>query len=106
MAKFLLKMQVFKSTADVEAATEMFGNYSKVNDKFLEIRKIVIDNKKPRRLELQGNVLKDFAGNISYKTYPETVEGIIQSYVDRFPYFDGEIVDLWNENRAVSKPSL
>lgn len=52
MAKFLLKMQVFKSTADVEAATEMFGNYSKVNDKFLEIRKIVIDNKKPRRLEL------------------------------------------------------
>ncbi|KAL4476266.1 hypothetical protein ABPG74_009999 [Tetrahymena malaccensis] len=106
MRKFLLKMQVLKSTADVETATEWFGNYSKVNDKFLEIRKIVIDNKKPRRLELQGNVLKDFQGNISYKTYPETVDGVIQSYIERFPYFDKEVVDLWNEYRKIQKPSL
>lgn len=52
MRKFLLKMQVYKSTADIEAATDMFGNYSKVDDKFLEILKIVVDNKKPRRIEL------------------------------------------------------
>lgn len=38
MRKFLLKMQVFKSTADVQQAKEMFGGYSRVNDKFMKIR--------------------------------------------------------------------
>lgn len=104
MGKFLLKLQVFKSTADLEAATAMFGGYSQVDEKFLEIRNIIMENKKPRRITLQGNLLKDFEGKITYKTYPETAEGIIQSYIDRFPTFDGEVLDLWNENRAVHKP--
>lgn len=82
----------------------MFEKYSEVNEKFLEIRKIVIDNIKPKRIKVQGNVLKDFAGTISYKTYPTSVEGIIQSFVDRFPYFDTDVIDLWDENRKLNKP--
>ena len=35
----------------------MFGKYSQVNEKFLRIRDIVIKNKKPRRLEVQGNII-------------------------------------------------
>lgn len=52
MADFLLKLNVYKATANFEAANKMFGDYSKVSDKFLEIRDIVINNKKPRRLEV------------------------------------------------------
>lgn len=56
MAKFLQKMMILKSTADVEGATEMFGNYSKVNEFFLKMRETVIKRKKPRRVDLQGNI--------------------------------------------------
>lgn len=59
MADFLLKMNVYKATANFKDAKEMFGNYSKVNDKFLEIREIVMNNKKPRRLVVQGHLIRD-----------------------------------------------
>jgi hypothetical protein len=36
----------------------MFNDYSSVNEKYLKIRQIVKDNQKPRRLSLQGHLLK------------------------------------------------
>lgn len=59
MGDFLLKLNVYKATANFKDGNEMFGNYSKVSDKFLEIRQIIIDNKKPRRLQVQGHLSKD-----------------------------------------------
>lgn len=43
MAQFLLKMQVYKGTADLESAKKMFEGYSKVNDFFLDVRRIVFE---------------------------------------------------------------
>ncbi|EGR33365.1 hypothetical protein IMG5_055080 [Ichthyophthirius multifiliis] len=106
MKKFLLKLQVYKSTADFAEAKKMFDNYSQVNEKFLEIRKIIIDNKKPRRLEVQGNLLMDYSGKLNYKIYEENFDGVIQSYIERFPYFDSEMFDLWNKYREIYKPAI
>ena len=58
MGKFLLTQQVYKSTGDVENATKFFGKYSEVSDFYLKVRELVIQNKKPRRVVLQGNVQK------------------------------------------------
>lgn len=52
---------------------------------FLDIRKIVIDKKKPRRLELNNNLIKYNEESIEPIVYSSTMEGIIHSYADRYP---------------------
>ena len=98
MKNFLVKMQVYKSTADLENAKKMFDAYSEVDNHFLEVRKIVLANKKPRRLELQGHVVKK-GDKVEYVTFPETYEGLIESYMARYPHFDAEMLGLWEEYR-------
>jgi len=104
---FLLKLNVFKSTADFEKATKLFAHYSVVNEFFLEIREIVVNNKKPRRIELQGNVeLKNTGSNneVVYKTYPETMEGVLESFKNRFSTIDNEMLSLWENSHEFMKP--
>lgn len=47
---FLLRLNVYKATADLESATKMYAGYSEVNDFFLELREIVLSNKSERGL--------------------------------------------------------
>lgn len=89
-------MMVYKSTADLESASKMFEDYANVNDNFLEIRSIIVENKQPRRLELQGH-LEINGEKIVYKEFQESFEGIINSYMNRYPCFDQEVYDLWKE---------
>ena len=56
MKEFLIKMQVYKSTADISGGKHMFDGYSLVNDYFLKVRQIVLANKVPRKLDLQGHL--------------------------------------------------
>ena len=53
IAAFLRKLQVFKSTADVRRAGEMFLRYSQVGDDMLALRPIVQARERPRPLFLQ-----------------------------------------------------
>ncbi|KAH8020732.1 hypothetical protein HPB51_003220 [Rhipicephalus microplus] len=59
--QFLLKLQLFKSTADLRAATEMYDRYSEVSDvgqyPFLKYWDIVMARKKPRRIFVQSNTV-------------------------------------------------
>jgi dipeptidyl-peptidase-3 len=100
---FLLKLNVFKATADIERGREMYEGYSKVNDFFLDIRKIILDNKKPRRIELQGHV-KKCKGALSYVKFEETHEQIVESFAKRFDYIDNEFINLWEEYHCYFKP--
>lgn len=57
-------LQIYKSTADFEQGKKMYNAYSGVNEEFLELRKVVLARKQPRRMLVQANtVLK---GNVSY----------------------------------------
>ncbi len=96
LKKFLLKMMVYKSTADLENAQLMFEGYAKVDESFIELRNIVVENKQPRRLELQGH-LKLVHGEVIYQEFEENIEGIIASFLERFEGFDKEVLDLWRE---------
>merc|ERR1712060_273863 len=83
--EFLIIIQTYKSSGAVERAKTFYDHYSKVEGMFLQIRDIVIEKKKPRRIELNNNLIRYNAETIEPQVYPECFEGIIASYADRFP---------------------
>ena len=52
---------------------------------FLKIRDIVIEKKKPRRIELNNNLVRYSEEAIEPICYPQKLEAIIHSYADRYP---------------------
>lgn len=83
MSDFLGKLHILKSMGDYDEAKKFFDHYSEVSEEMLKVRQIVLDNKLPRRLELQPNIFeKD--GSIEYKGYDDTLEGVVQSFLERW----------------------
>jgi len=82
---FLKKLQIYKSTGDVENGVAFYAGYSNVSDDFLSIRELVLARKKPRRVFVQPCTFIDDNGlSIVYQEFPATVEGLIRSFVRRF----------------------
>jgi len=48
IGNFLKKLQIYKATADVQAAIAFYGEYSKVPEEFIKYRDIVLSKQKPR----------------------------------------------------------
>lgn len=89
IGRFLMKLQVHKSTANLAEGGAMFESYSAVDDEMLQLRAIVMDRKEPRRLLLQPNlVVEEEGGAVSLRGYPSTAAGMVQSYLDRFQHVD------------------
>lgn len=80
----LIKIHIWKAIGDFEDANTFYEKYSHVDEMFLKIREILLENEPPRRLELNHNLKIDQSGSVSIIEYPETVEGIIESFVDRY----------------------
>jgi dipeptidyl-peptidase-3 len=53
MDRFLLQLGVYKSTCNLKDGIEMYQRYTTVNDRFLRIRKIVLEKKQPRKVFVQ-----------------------------------------------------
>jgi dipeptidyl-peptidase-3 len=87
IGRFLLKLQVHKSTANLAEGGALFEEYSVVDDDMLQLRTIVMDRKEPRRLLLQPNLVVE-AGSVTLRGYPSTPAGLVQSYLDRFQHLD------------------
>jgi len=72
------------STGNSEEAAQFFEKYSHVPEPFLKIKKLFSENLIPRTLQLFDNLeLNEETQNVYVKEYPESIEGIIQSFVDR-----------------------
>jgi dipeptidyl-peptidase-3 len=82
---FLMILQTYKSTGCIERAKKFWDHYSHVYGLFHDIRDIVIDKKKPRRIELNNNLVRYNESTIAVTRYPEKQEAIIHSFIDRFP---------------------
>ena len=87
--KLLVVLQTYKSSGCIERGKKFYDEYSAVSDYFIDVRNIVQAKKKPRRVELNNNLVRYNEKNISSIQYPEVLESIILSYADRFQ---------WNQN--------
>lgn len=83
ISNFLLKLQVYKSTADYEAANELYEHYSTVDGIFEKWRNIVLLNKQPRLVMVQANT-EICDGKVELKTYEANCDGFIDSWRNRF----------------------
>ncbi|CAK87860.1 unnamed protein product (macronuclear) [Paramecium tetraurelia] len=81
ISNLILHLQVFKSIGAGNQGVEFFSNLAAVSDKFLNYRNIVIQNKFPRRLEIQPNLVLE-EGQVNLKEYEPTLAGIIESQVE------------------------
>ena len=101
---FLKKIQVYKSTADYAAAKAMYvDGYSVVPADLLALRDVVLAKKKERPLFVQPNlVLK--GEEVSLMEYPATVEGVVQSFQERFPALDEDLLALWRKDKEAMLP--
>lgn len=86
VGKYLQKIHIYKSTADVEAGTEFYKAMTNVDMDFwgTKVRNVVLQNKQPRKVFVQANTYLDEAsGKVSLRHYEATPAGMIQSWVDR-----------------------
>lgn len=97
---FLHKLHVYKSIGDYDTAKKFFDHYTEVDETMMRVRKIIIDNKQPRRLELQPNLrlTTDATGGqkVEYVGYEADFDGIVQSYIERWQgAFMADVYQEW-----------
>ncbi|KAL4963206.1 dipeptidyl-peptidase III [Aspergillus stella-maris] len=81
--KYLQKLHVYKSTADVEAGKKLYDDITSVDEWWgTKVRDIVLKNKIPRKVFVQGNTILE-GDEVTLKEYEPTLEGIIQSFAER-----------------------
>ncbi|GAA5906487.1 hypothetical protein JCM5296_003782 [Sporobolomyces johnsonii] len=85
MGKLLLEIQVRKSTGDGPGATEFYKKLTKPSDHWVEkLRPLVLAKKLPRKIFVQPTTSINAAtGEVELKEYPVTVEGVIESFIER-----------------------
>ena len=94
ISEFLVKLHCYKSTGDVKMGRELFNHYSLYDDTARKMREIIVTNQKPRRINVQCNIRLN-NGVPEVINYPETFDGIISSFLERFPCYDEEMLALW-----------
>ena len=71
--QLLMVLQTYKSSGAAERGTKWYNDYSAVGDMFLKIREIVVAKKKPRRLDLNNNLVRFSEKSIEPVCYPENI---------------------------------
>lgn len=85
VSNLMPKLHIWKCIGDIQSTTEFIKKYSKLDEKFLKIKKILEKEELPKTLFLYNNLIRDEEdGTITYKEYPENLDGIIESNLDRF----------------------
>lgn len=80
---FLQRLHVFKSTANLRAATELYDKMTNVDEWYAKkLRPEVIRQAKPRKVFVQANTVLE-GDKVVLKEYEATPEGMIQSFVER-----------------------
>uniref|UniRef100_A0A8L0DU80 Dipeptidyl peptidase 3 n=1 Tax=Oncorhynchus mykiss TaxID=8022 RepID=A0A8L0DU80_ONCMY len=85
--RFLCKLQVLKSTADVEGGRALYEGYSAVSDggshNFLCLRETVLQRKEARKMFVQANT-RVKGDSVELVEYQGSAAGLICSFTERF----------------------
>ncbi|KAG9338203.1 hypothetical protein JZ751_026955 [Albula glossodonta] len=86
--RFLCKLQVHKSTADVDGGRALYEGYSAVSSTgshdFLRLRETVLLRKEARKMFVQANTQVKGEG-VELVDYEGSAAGLISSFTERFP---------------------
>ena len=102
ISDFLQKLHCYKSTGDITRGRALFSHYSKYDKETEKIRDIIVANQKPRGMEVQCN-LSISNTSPSLSIYSESFDGIIESFLERFPETDHEMLAFWEEDFQLSR---
>ncbi|KAF2280327.1 dipeptidyl peptidase III [Westerdykella ornata] len=82
LGRMLLRLHIYRCTADAESCREYYEEISRVHDEYLAWREVVLAKQEPKWVFVQANTfLHD--EEVVLKEYPATVEGVIQSWAER-----------------------
>lgn len=90
---------VYKSTADVKEGTKFFQGYIAVDEAMLKYRHIVVENKLPRKIEMQDDL--DLIGSdedVQYVSFEESKKGLIESHIHHYQKQVDDVFDEWIRN--------
>uniref|UniRef100_A0A1X7TG90 Uncharacterized protein n=1 Tax=Amphimedon queenslandica TaxID=400682 RepID=A0A1X7TG90_AMPQE len=90
---------IYKSTADVSSGQLLYNKYSTVTDDHLLLIDIVMARKMPRRLFVQPHTSIDTDGSVVLNEFDSSFEGIISSFLARYPNYDTELESLWRNDQ-------
>lgn len=79
----LLRLHIYRCTADVKACRVFYENLTEPNESFLEWRKIMLANQEPKQIFVQANTFLQEDGQVVLKEYETTFEGVIRSWAER-----------------------
>lgn len=82
LGQMLLRLHMYRCTADVESCREYFEDLSKVDGQYLTWRRIVLSKKQPKWVFVQANTFLE-GEEVVLREYEATPEGVIQSWADR-----------------------
>ncbi|KAJ3410861.1 hypothetical protein HDV05_003150 [Chytridiales sp. JEL 0842] len=83
MCEFLRELHVYKATGDAEKGVQWYKDATVVEEgEEMRWRDLVLKKKMPRKVFVQGN-LEMVEGKPVFKEYEATMEGLIQSVVER-----------------------
>ncbi|XP_076667376.1 dipeptidyl peptidase 3 [Andrena cerasifolii] len=105
IGEFLTKLQVYKSTGDIEAAKKMYEKYSEVPETgphpWAHWRDLVLAHKEPRKIFVQSNTVVNGENAVELKNYEPNFAGLIRSWVERFPSVNTSqtLIDLWEKDK-------
>ena len=97
IGRFLLELQTHKSLGDVAQATTLFEGFSEVTPEMAELREIVMARKEPRKLLVQPHMHAVDTGGVALREFAESPQGMVESFVARFPAEDPELLALHRE---------
>jgi dipeptidyl-peptidase-3 len=82
LGRMLLRLHLYRCTADVESCREYYEELSRVHAEHLAWRGIVLAKQEPRWVFVQANTFLR-GDEVVLKEYAATVKGVIQSWAER-----------------------
>lgn len=82
LGEMLLRLHMYRCTADVTACRAYYEDLSEVKGEYLEWREAVLASKPPPLVFTHANTFLE-GDEVVLREYAPTVEGVIQSWADR-----------------------